>query len=261
MNQTFHWHRFFLLLKMSVLEKPVAVIGTYFAGFATSALIYLFFQSIGAYQPAQFLSFAVGLVGGGCLIASVVFAHFSSESNGIAYLTLPGSRWEKWLVGFLIAAAYVGAFILFFKWLDHYFVEAFKQKLNPNDPRYLAKYNSLWTYEFGEEKSFLIFFANCFCLMLIGSVQFNRLPFIKTALIIIVAIFVTLSLNMIIAKMLVPNMARAVPLQSLVVTQHDKESAIQLPVNIQEKVGWVVGVAFPLTLLLISFLKLKEKEI
>lgn len=261
MSQTFQFHRFYLLLKMSIMERPMAVIGTCIAGLATTALIYLFFQSIGAYHPAQYISFAVGLVGGGCLMASLVFAHFSSEANGIAYLTLPGSRLEKWLVGFLIAAVYVGLFIVFYKWIDTFFVESFRQKLDPLDPHYQARYNSLWTYEFTEEKEFLIFFVNCFCLMLIGSIYFNRMAFIKTALLIIVLIFLALSLNLLIMRTMVPDVARAVPLQSVVIANNGKESAVLLSANAQQWVGWMIGIVLPLSLLLTSFLKLKEKEI
>src|SRR5665213_2140315 len=107
MNQTLSFRRFNLLLRKGIFERPVGVIGTALMGLGATFLIYFFFQSMGAFHPAQNISFAVGLVGGGCLLASTVFGHFASESNGISYLTIPGSNLEKWLVGILITGSYI----------------------------------------------------------------------------------------------------------------------------------------------------------
>ncbi len=261
MSQLFNVRRFFLLLRLSVLERPVVIFGACIAALASTALIYFFFQTIGAYPPAQYLSFVVGLIGGGCLLASLVFACFNAEPAGIAYLTVPGSNLEKWLAGLLIAVAYVLLFLAYYRMLDGFFVDVYHRKLNPLDAQYHVKYAFVGRFAFMEEKELLAFFLNAFCLMLAGSIHFNKAAFIKTALIIIGIIIAGVMLNTVIARFMLPDVARAVPLVNVVIAHGDTESIISLPARVNRYTGWFVGAVCPAMIILLSYLKLKEKEI
>ena len=113
MNDFFHFNRFRLYFVKSILERPVQTGGTFALSFSVTALVYLLFKSMANIGLAQFMSFTLGLVGGGCLLASQVFGFFADTGNGASFFTLPVSAFEKWLTGVILVVLYVGCFLLF----------------------------------------------------------------------------------------------------------------------------------------------------
>src|SRR5580704_2315870 len=122
MNEVFQFRRFRLYFVKTVLERPAQIMGTFVLSFSVAMLIYFLLKTIANIGVAQLMSFSVGLVGGGCLLASLVYGYFSDAGNSASYLTLPVSIFEKWLCGFiLVGILYVGLFLLFFRGMDSFF--------------------------------------------------------------------------------------------------------------------------------------------
>src|SRR5438874_467595 len=97
MNNVFNLKRFSLLLKKTILERPMQFMGLTGLVLAATFIIYAATKYAMGWMPAQNLTFIWGLVGGGCFLASVVFGYFNNNASGSAYLTLPASALEKWL--------------------------------------------------------------------------------------------------------------------------------------------------------------------
>src|SRR5882762_2848221 len=111
MNNTFNLRRFWLLLKKTLLERPVQMFGFTGLILAVVLIMYVIIKSLGGFTAAQNISFIWGLPGGGFFLGSFVFNYFSSTANGSSYLTLPASHFEKWLCAVLITGVlYVGVF-------------------------------------------------------------------------------------------------------------------------------------------------------
>ena len=102
-----------------------------------------FLKSIWKIELAQLMSFTLGLVGGGCLLASLVFGFFADTGNGASFFTLPVSAFEKWLTGVFLVVIYVGCFLLFFRGLDTLFVHQCHANLNVHDARYQDQYDAV----------------------------------------------------------------------------------------------------------------------
>ena len=75
--------------------------------------MYAFAKFTGGFEVAQNAAFLMGLIGGGCFLASFVYSHFSSNASGSSYLTLPASHFEKWLCGVIITGVLYVASISF----------------------------------------------------------------------------------------------------------------------------------------------------
>src|SRR5579862_6757694 len=98
MNDTFNFKRFKFVFIKTIVERPTQIVGTFVLSFSVVLLIYFFLEALGNnFELAQLFSFSVGLIGGGCFLASLVFNFFSDGASSASYLTLPASSLEKWL--------------------------------------------------------------------------------------------------------------------------------------------------------------------
>jgi hypothetical protein len=263
MNEIFNIRRFSLFFKKTVLERPVQILGTFALSFSVVILIYFLFKSIGNFELAQLFSFTVGLAGGGCLLASLVFGYFSDTASGSSYLTLPVSVFEKWLCGILLVGViYVGCFLVFFRGLDTFFVHVYHSGLNRQDPRYQELYNSVYVFSFGEDASpIFIFFVNAAAAMLVGSLYFNKVGFIKVALIICGLYFFTFLFNFLISSLLFEKISRGFPFHNMVVKKGEEEGILNLPPAWSRIYDAIAMYILPGILLIVSFIRLKEKEV
>src|ERR1035438_3628250 len=97
MDNTFNIKRFGRLLKKTLLERPMQMIG--FPGMILTVvlILYVVIKALSGFDMAQRISFFAGLVSGSFFLASFVFGYFSSNASGSSFLTLPASHFEKWL--------------------------------------------------------------------------------------------------------------------------------------------------------------------
>ena len=198
MNNTFNTRRFGLLLKKTLLERPVQIFGFTGLILALVLIVYAVCKSLFGFLGAQNLTFIWGLAGGGCFLASFVFAYFSSNASGSSYLTLPASHFEKWLCGIVISGLlYPLIFLLFYRIMDAGFVGIYHSSLDPGSPFYKNQYESVYLFPFDgiiARKVYPMFFFLTGA-MLTGSLYFNKVSFIKVALVICVLCIGAFALN------------------------------------------------------------------
>jgi hypothetical protein len=260
MSETFSLKRFYLLLVKTVSERPVQLFGIFGISMSAAVLIYFLLKNTANFEIAQLFSFTIGLVGGGCLLASAVFGHFSDNANSASFLTLPASALEKWLCGIVIVVIFLAGFLLFFRGLDAFFVHLYHQSLSHQDARYQAKYDSVYLLSFPDLDLIFIFFFNAAAAMLVGSLYFNKIAFIKVALIICAVYFFTFLLNYLVNSILFTNMVHTYPFHSVVIKNGDEPGVVELPPAMTRISDAISLYILPSILLIISYTRLKEKE-
>ncbi len=262
MNDFFHFNRFRLYFVKSILERPVQIGGTFALSFSVTALVYLLFKSMANIGLAQFMSFTLGLVGGGCLLASQVFGFFADTGNGASFFTLPVSAFEKWLTGVILVVLYVGCFLLFFRGLDTLFVHQYHANLNLHDARYQDRYDAVYIFTFlGEAQSVFIFFLNAAPAMLLGSLYFNKVGFIKVALVICGIYFFTFLINYFFCSVLFKDMLQSFPFHMVKIQNAGETGIVDMPPLFSQIYDLIAIYLLPAIFLFISFIRLKEKEV
>src|SRR5882762_6270826 len=82
MNNTFSIKRFGWFFKKTILERPVQLMGFVVLILALDLIVYAFAKFVSGFEAAQNAGFLLGLIGGGCLLASFVYSHFSTNASG-----------------------------------------------------------------------------------------------------------------------------------------------------------------------------------
>ena len=262
MNETFSLIRFKQLFVKTIIERPVQILGTFALSFSVVLLIYFLLKNIANFEIAQLFSFAFGLIGGGCLLASLVFGYFSDSASCAFYLTLPASALEKWFCGIIIVCLiYFPAFLLYFRVTDFLFVHLYHISLNPQDPRYTIQYNSVYLFAFSDNLQLFIFFLNSVCAMFVGSFYFNKISFIKVALVICGIYFFTFLLNYLVNSILFKNLTHSFPFHLVAIQTGTEQGIVMLPSYMNKAFDVITLYILPAILLFISYIRLKEKEV
>ena len=263
MNNTFSLPRFGLLFKKTLLERPMQLLGLSLLSLSVVFLSYVIGKTLMGFEEGQNLSFILGLIGGGCFLASFVYGYFSSNAMGSSFLTLPASHFEKWLCGVLITGVlYVLLFLLFFHFIDTLFVGIYRNSLDTNSPFYKELYDQVQVMPltgFVASKVFFMF-INFAGAMLVGSLYFNKVSFIKVALLICAFWFSSYLLNMVIARAMMKNVGNALPYWLVWIEVGKDRGRIDMPENIGQAVSILIKYIVPAILWMLAYVRLKEKE-
>ncbi|HSZ34785.1 MAG TPA: hypothetical protein VK772_15820 [Puia sp.] len=262
MNNTFNLTRFKFVFIKTIVERPTQIAGSFVLSFSVVLLLYFFLKNLGSFEIAQLFSFSVGLIGGGCFLASQVFGYFSDGASGASYLTLPASTLEKWFCSIIIVGIfYLGSFLLFFRGMDALFVHLYHIGLNKQDPRYMFQYNEVYVFDYPNAWPLFIFFMNSVCAMLVGSLYFNKISFIKVALVICGLYFFTFLLNYLINSMLFKDLVHTYPFHTVDIKTGTEQGIVIIPGYIDRAFDFATVYIVPPILLFISYIRLKEKEV
>jgi hypothetical protein len=274
MYDTFQLSRFRRLFKKTLLERPMQLFG-----FTGSILLCLFIYYAIYHLPlpqwveVQKASFLFGLTGGGAILASFMFGYFSTNAQGAAYLTLPASHFEKWLCAVLIVGVlYPTIFLVFFRVVDASFVGLFHNHLDKGAANYQKLYDavSIFPFDSGKAPEVYAYFANYAGAMLLGSLYFNKVSFIKVVLVIAGVFLSIYFINLLIAKLVMQDVQNAFPFDSVDISvvkmSADKQfistvpRSIDLPSKDSKIFDIMTRYLLPAALWIIAYVRLKEKE-
>ena len=263
MNDTFNFKRFLLLLQKTLLERPMQLFGFTGLIILLSLVFYFVFKSIEGFKEAQDLTFMWGLVCGGSFISSFMFSYFFSNASGCSYLTLPASHFEKWLCGVLIAGIlYPLVFLLSYRAIDASFVALYHQSLNASAPFYKEKYEAVYMFAFDgrvANKVYpIIFFTSG--AMVVGSLYFNKVAFIKVALVLTVCCLGIFGLNWLVAKSVFGSIEALFPFRNVHIILGKETGSIDLPKTSQLISTYSLCYIYPALLWVLAYVRLKEKE-
>lgn len=274
MYDTFHLPRFGRLLKKTLLERPVQMFG--FTG-AVMLIIFIYYAiyhlPLHQWIEIQKMAFFSGMIGGGAFMASFMFGYFSNNAQGASYLTLPASHFEKWLCAVLIAGVlYPAVFLIFFRIVDASFVSWYHNHLDTTVQNYKKLYDTISVFPFDSDKAkdVYMYFANYAGAMLVGSLFFNKLSFIKMALVIGGVFLSIYFINLLIAKLVFSGVQNAFPFDSVDITTIKTSSgsqvistelrALDLPSKELKMLDIFTRYLLPAALWSIAYVRLKEKE-
>ena len=252
-----------MLLKKTLLEKPMQMIG--FPGLLLTVvlILYVAIKALSGFDMAQRTSFLVGLVGGSFFLASFVFGYFLSNARGSSFLTLPASHFEKWLCGILIAGVfYPITFLIFYYSIDTGFVALYHKSLDPASPFYKQAYESVYTFDLNgiiARNVFIMFFIYTGT-MLLGSLYFNKASVIKTAIALCVIFLLIYGSNWLFATMLFGHIDDAAPFAHVAIPVGNEVGFIELPASFAKISKYIFLYAGPASFWLLSFTRLREKE-
>lgn len=263
MNNTFNLRRFGLLFKKTLLEKPAQMFGFTALILAFILIAYAVAKSLIGFNGAQNLAFIWGLIGGSFFLASFVFNYFSSNAIGSSYLTLPASQLEKWLCGVLIAGVlYPIIFIAFYRLMDASFVYLFHKSLDPTGPFYKQQYESVNIFSFDGIIAWKVYPMFLFSVgaMLVGSLYFNKVSFIKVSLVICGLLIGSYAINWGFAKILFGSINDASIFDHVTMDVGKGYGTIVLPERASNIFINTWNYVFPAILFITSFIRLREKE-
>lgn len=267
MNDIFEFKRFGLLFKKTIFERYIQLIGLTGLSFAVTLIIYsaiLYFTGGMGWNLAQNFAFVWGIVIGGCFLSSVIFGYFNTNASGSAYLTLPASAFEKWFCSIIIIGLlFPSLFLLFYRIIDVFFVMFYHNGLNKSDPRYKDMYDAVQIYSF--DNNFVVdavmIYTNFVGAMMVGSLYFNKVSAIKTALVyggILGGIYV---LNLLVVNMMFKNVDTSFPFNDIFIKVGNDIGSLELPSAVSNVVYIAIQFIFPPVLWLTALIRLKEKEI
>ncbi len=263
MNNTFNIHRFGLVFKKTVLERPMQLFGLTVLSLAVVFFVYVLGKQLSGFDVAQNASFLLGLVGGGCFLASFVFGYFSTNAMGSSFLTLPASHFEKWLCGILLTGVwYVLIFLLFYRFVDTLFVGIYRRSLDSNGPFFKELYEQVQIFPFDGfvANKAAIMFVNFAGAMLVGSLYFNKVNFIKVALLISAFWLGAWLFNLMIAKAMIQDVNNAMPYFLVWIDINKDQGRIELPGKLLTVVGILIQYVVPAILWMVAYIRLREKE-
>jgi len=264
MNEIFNAKRFGKLFKKTLLEKPIQMFGFTGLSLAMVFLIYMITKALIGFRPAQDFSFIWGLPLGGSLLASLVLGNFSSNANGVSYLTLPASNFEKWLIAILIACVlYPIIFLIFYRVIDSSFVTIFHNSLDPHSPFYKERYESVYIFDFNGFNALkvysLFFFLTGFSLL--GCLYFNKIPFIKIAISIAMLLLTVIGLNWLLTILFFSNVIEAAPFDHITISVgKGGDGSIVMPEWANTLFHYGITYFIPALLFVLTFTRLREKE-
>ena len=263
MSNTFNIKRFSWLFRKTLLERPMQIIGFTGLSLAVTLILYVIGKYLSGFNVAQNGSFIWGLPLGSCLLASIVFGYFSSNASGSSFLTLPASAFEKWFCAILIAGVlYPVVFLLLYRLMDSSFVAIYHQRLDPSSLFYKEQYESVYIFDFNGAVAWKVY-PSFFLLtgaMLVGSLYFNKIPFIKTAIGICILVIGFVGLNWIVAKAMFGDINDAGLFNYVSIPVGKEDGLIELPENFLHAFYYSQWYIIPAILWLLSFTRLREKE-
>lgn len=263
MSNTFNLKRFGLLFKKTLLEKPMQMFGFTGLIFLFILIVYYIFKTFVNFQAAQNVSFLWGMVGGDFILASFVFNYFSTSASGSSYLTLPVSNFEKWLSAVLIAGVlYPLIFMVFYRIMDAGFIAAYHNSLDPNGPFYKIRYEAVYLLSFNDRLPRMIYpmFLVFSGMMLIGSLYFNKVALVKTALAVCILFLAIYGLNYLFARLLLSNIDDAFPFQHVGILVGKEVGSVELPKNVHDPIWYFISWGLPVILWGVALIRLREKE-
>ncbi len=224
----------------------------------------------------QYMTFYWGLYFVGCLYASMIFSQLGNQAQGIGYLGVPASHFEKLLCALLFSVVlFFLMYTLIFYLVDIPMVEVARHVIEKDHHRLMFNgysasplhvYN-VFTGESGpipdrEKHIFLLAFFAIQSMYVLGSVYFPRYSFIKTTVVVLLLIFGYMILEIKILGSTLPTGWNVnLLMEWWEVSARPHERIVSLAPWAVGTIGFFVKFSLPLLIWVITYFRLKEKEV
>jgi len=259
MNNTFNLNRFMLLFKKHSIEhaKTYLLSVIVLMGLIFIVLGFNSYTNRGLLdRNAQQLTFMFIMLGGGSIFTSMGFIELGDKKKAIPFLTLPASHFEKYLVSWLYGyVIFQLMFIAAFYVVD---IAVIHLGTQPTDER-----NQLLNIFSSDERFSMVFLFYAFLngLALWGAVFYEKMHFIKTAVVFFVCLTVMIALNNHLLHLFVgQELEGKVPFQGAGINDHVHFWQIYPDKSITQ-IGPYIIVLMAGLLWTSAYFRLKEKEV
>ena len=271
MNNTFDIRRFGFLLRKTMYEKGLVLLGSYAI---LMVLILIFYSTESASKSSttpQIFSFVFGAFSV-AIFVNILLNNFSKKSSAASFLTLPCSNFEKWFSVFLIIVlVFLPLFLLTLKVIDTAFVNHFRdiavKKLHFL-PKQLENELPYISYSFKKINNSFSSFLSIFFLFggmsIIGSLYFNQKYLLKTVLVFIGFIVAFSFLSAIFYKIVIGEEVDIVNFDYINVTVINgdlKRFSITVSDTVKNLIKYFMLIFMPLALWVISLVRFGDKEL
>ncbi len=191
-------------------------------------------------------------IGGGLFMAGI-FKDLGNQQKGVWFLILPASAFEK-----LIVALGYGILAYLFTYLGiFYTIQEVMLLILGSDGLHRVDLFKNGFYQF------VFMFVNFQSVILLGSIFFNKSQFLKTVLVIITGEFLVYNGNNGLLKLITreKTITSNAPLDSFQFVYHNENMYVHSPPGIQLTMNVVSWLIIPVTLWLITWYRIKEKEL
>lgn len=270
MNQSFSFQRWSLLVGKHWSENKKRYLLSFAALIGLLTIWFVFMMSVN--QPLnnamQFGTYFVALFGTGVFYASQFFRDLGSRSKGINYLLTPASTLEKLVCSLLYT---VFCFFILFT-AAFYLVDVIMVALSHtmdtsreygNNVPYKAQVLNLFDFKRQSPpiyELFLLFFG-VQSAFLLGSVYFSQYSFIKTAIaVFLLFLFIVFFEDKIMHIFFPGSFYRGLSSYRIYV-DGDNDKIVSLPAWINTVVMGLLHYSIPPLLWLVTYFRLKEKEL
>jgi hypothetical protein len=260
MNNTFNLNRFLLLFKKHSLEHAKIYLLSFIVlmGLVFLVLGFNSYTSRGQLDRiAQQLTFIFIMLGGGSIFTSMSFIELGDKKKAIPFLTLPASHFEKYLVAWLYSyvifqLVFIGGFYL----VDYTVIHL---GVTPVEDRY--KQANIFSMDRGFSIAF-VYYALFNGLTLWGAVFFEKMHFIKTAVIFFICLIILVVLNNQLLKLFIgdKDLQEGMPFQGVRFNDETHYWRIYPDQSISDYGKYIIEL-IALFLWTSAFFRLKEKEV
>lgn len=279
-SDRFSWSRWTLLVSKHWVENRKRY---GLALLAIGGLLLAWFSFILAMDKAdpmntfyQYATYFTGLYISGSLYASTLFAELSSRRDGIPFLALPASQLEKLLCAILFGVVlFFIAYTLLFYLVDYPMVKLSNQLIinmprnYPNTTlRVMANPVYNWFTANGgpaPEQEFHLFLWGFFSVQsasLLGSLYFTRYSFIKTVIVLVLGLLAAVAIQSDVIRLFLPHgWDNGWTGWYTHEVNGDLDKVIELPDAAENAITRLVLWAPPVLLWLITYFRLKEKQV
>jgi len=279
MNQYFSFTRWWMLVTLHWAENRkryglglLAMGGLLCAWFG-------FIIGVDKYTPMDFFyqysSYFAGLYFVGCLYASMIFSELGNRAQGIRWLSIPASHLEKLLCAlFFSVLLFFVAFTLIFYLVDipmvklashiivreHYKYQGTNQLIGPMGVMNIFSGNGL---SIPDRDMFLLGFFAAQSAFILGSVYFSRYSFVKSAIAVVILMFIAVLFITRVVQGNIPAGWRLSGLGEWIRSYNLTGSSglVRLPAWFEKSRSFLVEFSVPLIFWFITYFRLKEKEV
>ncbi|MCG2615170.1 hypothetical protein LZZ85_12795 [Terrimonas sp. NA20] len=273
MNQFFSFRRFSLLISKHWADNKKRYLLSVI-GFALLLIVWFIFTILvdphsPMQQEVQILTFFFALFGTGAFYASQYFRDLGSRAKGINFLLVPASAVEKILCSILFTIViFFSVFTAVFYLVDVLMVTISNQFLTSHNPiRQEGVINvfraAILPFDGISTLNVLLIFFTVQSIFLLGSVYFAKYSFIKTVICSFVVFFLLFCLIYVLYEYVMPRGGYVNGFTSYRVSRFNagEDHLVQIPGWIDDMIYFVLMYAITPFLWVVSYYRLKEKQV
>jgi len=261
MNQTFDLHRFRMVLRLDIAEKSknYSLMGAMLVGLMLLLMLPLLLIKIHNELYVLFHALALFMIVlfGGSLFSAQIFTQYGSAATGISAIMVPASRFEKFLSALLHNLLFIVPLLILFLTVHHKSIEYANSGVDKDQYHYREIPREILNF-------FVFLYIIIQGVVVLGSIYFRKLAYIKTAITFVITYLIVLGVNMWQAYHFTDYPPKVVtfPFSSWKIWYFSTGQSYFIP--FPETFQYVVY-SFPIFLLLacwyIAYVRLREKQI